>query len=152
MKNKIYTIIGIVGLLSVMCFIIYLVGNFIYFGVYEVNEMCNRNTTNCSDANMLEPDNGVHPPVKGVYSYDKLDSIVVTKHVDLSSIDGDNFYSRDLNPGNRNITPNVISYPIRHNDYYDDAYDDGYSSGHNNGYDEGYEEGYETAKRELENN
>ena len=110
MKNKIYTIIGIVGLLSVMCFIIYLVGNFIYFGVYEVTDMCNRNTTNCSDANMLEPDNGVHPPVKGVYSNDKLDSIVFTKHIDLSSIDGDNFYSRDLNPNNSNITPRVNNY------------------------------------------
>ena len=110
MKNKIYTTIGIVSLIGIMCFIIYLVGNFIYFGVYEVNEMCNRNTTNCSDANMLEPDNGVHPPVKGVYSNDKLDSIVFTKHVDLSSIDGDNFYSRDLNPGNRNITPRVNNY------------------------------------------
>ena len=44
MKNRIYTTISIVGLIGIMCFVIYLVGNFIYFGVYEINEISNNNT------------------------------------------------------------------------------------------------------------
>lgn len=133
MKNKIYTTIGIVGLIGVMCFVIYLIGNFIYFGVREINEICNRNTINdsfyggdrvtstyndCIDNNinnysnnsMLEPDYEYSPPVKGMYSNDSLDSLISNKHIDLSGIDGDNFYSRDLNPINRNITPRFNNY------------------------------------------
>ena len=44
MKNRIYTTISIVGLIGIMCFVIYLVGNFIYFGVYEINEISDNNT------------------------------------------------------------------------------------------------------------
>lgn len=110
MKNKIYTTIGIVGLLSVMCFVIYLVGNFIYFGVYEVTDMCNKNTSNCYEADMSKPNNDSSRPVKGMKYKDSIDSLVFSNHNDLSGIDGDNFYSRDLNPGNRNITPRVNNY------------------------------------------
>ncbi|UVX34262.1 MAG: hypothetical protein [Bacteriophage sp.] len=51
MKNRIYTTIGIVCLIGIMCFIIYFVGNFIYFGVYEINEISNNNNNNNNNTN-----------------------------------------------------------------------------------------------------
>lgn len=100
MKNRIYTTIGIVGLIGIMCFIIYLVGNFIYFGVYEINEI-NDNTNidnNCINTNVNQYNDSSHP-VKGMKYKDSLDSLAFSKHVDLSNIDGDNFYSREINEG-----------------------------------------------------
>ena len=38
-------------------------------------------------------------PVKGMKYKDLIDSLAFSKHVDLSSIDGDNFYSREINEG-----------------------------------------------------
>ena len=99
MKNRIYTTISIVGLIGVMCFVIYLVGNFIYFGVYEINEINNDNTNIdnvCIDINNNQY-NDSSRPVKGMKYKDSLDSLAFSKHVDLSNIDGDNFYSREIN-------------------------------------------------------
>ena len=98
-KNRIYTTIGIVGLIGIMCFVIYLVGNFIYFGVYEINEISNNNTNIdnvCIDTNNNQY-NDSSRPVKGMKYKDSLDSLAFSKHIDLSNIDGDNFYSREIN-------------------------------------------------------
>lgn len=102
MKNRIYTTISIVGLIGVMCFVIYLVGNFIYFGVYEINEINdNSNIDNvCIGTNNNNNQyNHSSPPVKGMKYKDAIDSLAFSKHVDLSIIDGDNFYSREINEG-----------------------------------------------------
>ena len=101
MKNRIYTIIGIVGLIGVMCFVIYLIGNFIYFGVYEINEISNNNTNIdnvCIDTCDNQYNNSSRP-VKGMKYKDSIDSLAFSKLVDLSNIDGDNFYSREINEG-----------------------------------------------------
>ena len=98
MKNRIYTTIGIVGLIGIMCFIIYLVGNFIYFGIYEINEI-NDNTNidnSCINTNINQY-NDSSRPVKGMKYKDSIDSLAFSKHIDLSNIDGDNFYSREIN-------------------------------------------------------
>ena len=99
MKNRIYTTISIVGLIGIMCFVIYLVGNFIYFGVYEINEISNNNTNIdnvCIDISDNQYNNSSRP-VKGMKYKDSLDSLAFSKYTDLSSIDGDNFYSREIN-------------------------------------------------------
>ena len=100
MKNRIYTTIGIVGLIGIMCFIIYLVGNFIYFGVYEINEISdNTNIDNsCINTNVNQY-NDSSRPVKGMKYKDSLDSLSFSKHTNLSNIDKDNFYSREINEG-----------------------------------------------------
>lgn len=101
MKNRIYTTISIIGLISIMCFIIYLVGNFIYFGVYEINDISNNNTNIdniCIDTGDNQYNNSSRP-VKGMKYKDSIDSLVFSKHIDLSNIDGDNFYSREINKG-----------------------------------------------------
>lgn len=98
MKNRIYTTIGIVCLIGIMCFIIYLVSNFIYFGIYEINEI-NDNTNidnSCINTNINQY-NDSSRPVKGMKYKDSIDSLAFSKHIDLSNIDGDNFYSREIN-------------------------------------------------------
>lgn len=78
-KNRIYTTIGIVGLISIMCFVIYLVGNFIYFGVYETNEIINNNNNANIDNGYIDTNNNQYnnssPPVKGIDYKDSLDSL-----------------------------------------------------------------------------
>lgn len=99
MKNRIYTTISIVGLIGIMCFVIYLVGNFIYFGVYEINDISNNNT-NIDNVCIDISDNQYNDssrPVKGMKYKDSIDSLAFNKHIDLSNIDGDNFYSREIN-------------------------------------------------------
>lgn len=99
MKNRIYTTISIVGLIGIMCFVIYLVGNFIYFGVYEINKISNNNTNIdnvCIDTCDNQYNNSSRP-VKGMKYKDSIDSLAFSKLVDLSNIDGDNFYSREIN-------------------------------------------------------
>lgn len=99
MKNRIYTTISIVGLIGIMCFVIYLVGNFIYFGVYEINDI-NNNNTNIDNVCIDTSDNQYNDssrPVKGMKYKDSIDSLAFSKHIDLSNIDGDNFYSREIN-------------------------------------------------------
>lgn len=101
MKNRIYTTISIVGLIGIMCFVIYLVGNFIYFGVYEINEISNNNTNIdnvCIDTCDNQYNNSSRP-VKSMKYKDSIDSLAFSKLVDLSNIDGDNFYSREINEG-----------------------------------------------------
>ena len=102
MKNRIYITISIVGLIGIMCFVIYLVGNFIYFGVYEINEISNNNTnidSVCIDTNNNNNNQYYDSsrPVKGMKYKDSIDSLAFSKHIDLSNIDGDNFYSREIN-------------------------------------------------------
>lgn len=98
MKNRIYTTISIIGLIGIMGFVIYLVGNFIYFGVYEINKINdNSNIDNvCIDTNNNQY-NDSSRPVKDMKYKDSIDSLSFNKHVDLSNIDGDNFYSREIN-------------------------------------------------------
>lgn len=101
-ENKLYTIIGIIGLLSIVGFVIYSIGSFIYFGVKTTYDNYNRPTTyinSCDNVDILEPDNNSSPPVKGIEYKDPIDSLSVSKHIDLSNIDGDNFYSREINEG-----------------------------------------------------
>ena len=101
MKNRIYTTISIVGLIGIMCFVIYLVGNFIYFGVYEINEISNNNTNIdnvCIDTNSNQY-NDSSRPVKDMKYKVSIDSLSFSKHTNLSNIDGDNFYSREINEG-----------------------------------------------------
>lgn len=100
MKNRIYTTIGIVGLIGIMCFVIYLVGNFIYFGIFETNEISNNDSIDniCISTNVTQY-NDSSRPVKDMKCKDSIDSLAFSKHVDLSNIDGDNFYSREINEG-----------------------------------------------------
>ena len=64
--------------------------------VYDENDI---DYTNNHNINMVEPDNSSSPPVKGMKYKDSLDSLASSKHIDLSNIDGDNFYSREINEG-----------------------------------------------------
>lgn len=99
MKNRIYTTISIVGLIGIICFIIYLVGNFIYFGVYEINEINNNNIDNVCIDTFVNQYNDSSRLVKCMKYKDSIDSLAFSKHVDLSNIDGNNFYSREINKG-----------------------------------------------------
>lgn len=90
-ENKILFILGIILILSIFSYIIYLMGVL----VYDANNI-NYNNHN---TNMIEPDNSSSRPVKGMKYNDSIDSLAFSKHVDLSNIDGDNFYSREINEG-----------------------------------------------------
>lgn len=101
-KNKLYAIIGIIGILSIVGVVIYIIGSFIYFAINNTYNSYNRPTTyinSCDNANRLEPDNSSSRPVKGMKYKDSLDSLAFSKHIDLSNIDEDNFYSREINEG-----------------------------------------------------
>ena len=93
MKNetKIIFILSIILILSIFSYIIYLMGILIY----DANNINydNRNT------NIVEPDNSSSRPVKDMKYKDSMDSLAFSKHIDLSNIDGDNFYSREINEG-----------------------------------------------------
>lgn len=90
-ETKIIFILGIILILSIFSYIIYLIGVM----VYDANNInyYNHNT------NMVEPNNSSSRPVKGMKCNDSIDSLAFSKHVDLSNIDGDNFYSREINEG-----------------------------------------------------
>lgn len=90
-ENKLLIILIIILLLSIFSYIIYLNGILIY----DENNI-NYNNHNI---NMVEPDNSSSRPVKGMKYKDSLDSLAFSKHIDLSNIDGDNFYSREINEG-----------------------------------------------------
>ena len=87
-ENKLLLIL-IILLLSIFSYIIYLNGILIY----DENNI-NYNNHNI---NMVEPDNSSSCPVKGMKYKDSIDSLAFSKHIDLSNIDGDNFYSREIN-------------------------------------------------------
>lgn len=88
-ENKLLIILIIILLLSIFSYIIYLNGILI----------CDSNNINYNNhnINMVEPDNSSSRPVKGMKYKDSLDSLAFSKHIDLSNIDGDNFYSREIN-------------------------------------------------------
>lgn len=90
-ENKLLLILIIILLLSIFSYIIYLKGILIY----DENNI-NYNNHNI---NMVEPDNSSSRPVKGIKYKDSIDSLAFSKHIDLSNIDGDNFYSREINEG-----------------------------------------------------
>ena len=90
-ENKLLLILIIILLLSIFSYIIYLNGILIY----DENNI-NYNNHNI---NMVEPDNSSSRPVKGMKYKDSIDSLAFSKHIDLSNIDGDNFYSREINEG-----------------------------------------------------
>lgn len=92
-ENKLLLILIIILLLSIFSYIIYLNGILIYD---ENNINYNNHNINI---NMVEPDNSSSRPVKGMKYEDSIDSLVFNKHIDLSNIDGDNFYSREINEG-----------------------------------------------------
>lgn len=99
-KNKLYTVIGIIGVLSIIGVVIYIISSFIYFGIKTTYNSYNRPTTyidSCDNVIMLEPDNSSSRPVKSMKYKDSLDSLAFSKSVDLSNIDGNNFYSREIN-------------------------------------------------------
>lgn len=87
-KYKLYGGIVIIGLLSIVSFII---NNY----NYNYNKSIYYNDS-CDNAIMLESYNHSSPPVKGMKYKDSIDSLAFSKHVDLSNIDGDNFYSREI--------------------------------------------------------
>lgn len=88
-ENKLLIILIIILLLSIFSYIIYLNGILIY----DENNI-NYNNHNI---NMVELDNSSSRPVKGMKYKDSIDSLAFSKHIDLSNIDGDNFYSREIN-------------------------------------------------------
>lgn len=88
-ENKLLIILIIILLLNIFSYIIYLNGILIY----DENNI-NYNNHNI---NMVEPDNSSSRPVKGMKYKDSIDSLAFSKHIDLSNIDGDNFYSREIN-------------------------------------------------------
>lgn len=90
-ETKIIFIFGIILILSIFSYIIYLMGVL----VYDANNI-NYNNHN---ANIVEPNNSSSRPVKDMKYNDSIDSLAFSKHVDLSNIDGDNFYSREINEG-----------------------------------------------------
>lgn len=89
-ENKLLLIL-IILLLSIFSYTIYLNGVLVYD-----EDNINYNDHNI---NMVEPDNSYSPPVKGIKYKDALDTLVFSKHIDLSNIDGDNFYGREINEG-----------------------------------------------------
>lgn len=88
-ENKLLLILIIILLLSIFSYIIYLNG-------ILIRDSNNINYNN-HNINMVEPDNSSSRPVKGMKYKDSIDSLVFSKHIDLSNIDGDNFYSREIN-------------------------------------------------------
>ena len=102
-KNKLYTVIGIIGVLSIIGVVIYIIGSFIYFAINTTTyNSYNKPTTyieSCDNTIILEPYNSSSRPVKGIEYKDSFDSLAFSKSVDLSNIDGDNFYSREINEG-----------------------------------------------------
>lgn len=90
-ENKLLLILIIILLLSIFSYIIYLNGILI----------CDSNNINYNNhnINMVEPYNSSSPPVKGMKYKDSIDSLAFSKHIDLSNIDGDNFYGREINEG-----------------------------------------------------
>lgn len=90
-ENKLLLIVIIILLLSIFSYIIYLNGILIHDS--------NNINYNNHNINMVEPDNSSSRPVKGMKYNDSLDSLACSKHIDLSNIDGDNFYSREINEG-----------------------------------------------------
>lgn len=90
-ENKLLLILIIILLLSIFSYIIYLNG-------ILIRDSNNINYNN-HNINMVEPDNSSSPPVKGMKYKDSIDSLAFSKHIDLSNIDGDNFYSREINEG-----------------------------------------------------
>lgn len=90
-ENKLLIILIIILLLSIFSYIIYLNG-------ILIRDSNNINYNN-HNINMVEPDNSSSRPVKGMKYKDSIDSLSFSKHVDLSNIDGDNFYSREINEG-----------------------------------------------------
>lgn len=90
-ETKIIFILGIILILSIFSYIIYLMGVM----VYDANNINydNHNT------NIVEPDNSSSCSIKCMKYEDSIDSLVFTKHTDLSNIDGDNFYDREINEG-----------------------------------------------------
>ena len=89
-ENKLLLILIIILLLSIFSYIIYLNGILIH-------DSNNINYNNNHNINMVEPDNSSSRPVKGMKYKDSIDSLAFSKHIDLSNIDGDNFYSREIN-------------------------------------------------------
>lgn len=83
-KYKLYGGIVIIVLLSIVGFIINNHNKSIYYN------------DSCDNAIMLESDNDSSRPVKAMKYKDSIDSLAFSKHVDLSNIDGDNFYSREI--------------------------------------------------------
>lgn len=90
-ENKLLLILIIILLLSIFSYIIYLNG-------ILIRDSNNINYNN-HNINMVEPDNSSSRPVKGMKYKDLIDSLAFSKHIDLSNIDGDNFYSREINEG-----------------------------------------------------
>ena len=88
-ENKLLLILIIILLLSIFSYIIYLNG-------ILIRDSNNINYNN-HNFNMVEPDNSSSRPVKGMKYKDSIDSLAFSKHIDLSNIDGDNFYSREIN-------------------------------------------------------
>ena len=88
-ENKLLLILIIILLLSIFSYIIYLNG-------ILIRDSNNINYNN-HNINMVEPDNSSSRPVKGMKYKDSLDSLAFSKHIDLSNIDGNNFYSREIN-------------------------------------------------------
>lgn len=88
-ENKLLLILIIILLLSIFSYIIYLNG-------ILIRDSNNINYNN-HNINMVEPDNSSSRPVKGMKYKDSIDSLAFSKHIDLSNIDGDNFYSREIN-------------------------------------------------------
>lgn len=90
-ENKLLLILIIILLLSIFSYIIYLNG-------ILIRDSNNINYNN-HNINMVEPDNSSSRPVKGMKYKDSIDSLAFSKYIDLSNIDGDNFYSREINEG-----------------------------------------------------
>ena len=88
-ENKLLLILIIILLLSIFSYIIYLNG-------ILIRDSNNINYNN-HNINMVEPDNSSSRPVNGMKYKDSIDSLAFSKHIDLSNIDGDNFYSREIN-------------------------------------------------------
>lgn len=88
-ENKLLLILIVILLLSIFSYIIYLNG-------ILIRDSNNINYNN-HNINMVEPDNSSSRPVKGMKYKDSIDSLAFSKHIDLSNIDGDNFYSREIN-------------------------------------------------------
>lgn len=88
-ENKLLLILIIILLLSIFSYIIYLNG-------ILIRDSNNINYNN-HNINMVEPDNSSSRPIKGMKYKDSIDSLAFSKHIDLSNIDGDNFYSREIN-------------------------------------------------------
>lgn len=96
-RDKSFKVFIVIIIVTILVAVVYGVNRKTDDSFYGGDRTASTSNDNCDNAIMLESDNDSSRPVKGMKYKDSIDSLAFSKHVDLSSIDGDNFYSREIN-------------------------------------------------------